>query len=244
VKDKLTSYIDKPVIISTIHSEGGKDQPVKGYVFEVGDNSVDVMIDWGIMKTVQIAAIVKVSLDSFTARNTVLEDPPEHEDYPAAKRALFETEEYVVAQQARDSIKAKAEKARELLKKVHEAFPKHLGTESMLERAHFLVTYHYDYAPDESVTEGEVTGLNFRLAKEHMEKMEGAMKVRRPEEEVATHIRYVGMYAGRALANYPNHKEIRAWFDKAESIRQKISEKVRKAKEIDKPFEAGKGLAT
>jgi len=241
VRDKLVSYIDKPVIISTVHSEGGKDQPVKGYVFEVGDTSVDVMIDWGIMKTVQIAAIVKVSLDRFTARNTILEDPPEHADYPAAKRALFETEEYVVAQQERASVKAKAEKAEELLKKVHEAHPKHLGTESMLERAHFLATYRYDYAPDESVTEGEVTGLNYRLAKEHFEQMEGAMKQRRPEDEVATHVGYVGMYAGRALANYPNHKELRAWFDKAETIRQKISEKVRKEKDINAPFETGKG---
>jgi hypothetical protein len=239
MREALTRLLDKPVIIRTVPDDP-RWEPTKGIVLEVREDSVDVLTSPSTLKTVRMAAIIDAAIDHRAAQDMILEEPPEHPDYPAAKRKLFEAEQSQLLKQPEATTKALAHEAAFLLRRVRDEHPSHLGTEQMLERAHFLATGAYDYEVEPGVTSGEVDNFNYRWAKERAEKLEEALRRRRPEDEIADHIVRLARYSGRALAKYPAHSELKAWLARAETIRSKLSDEVRRANRITEPFVAGK----
>jgi hypothetical protein len=238
MKQRLESLVDKPVILRTL-PEDSRWEPIRGTIFEVRDDAVDVLLGTAVMKTVRLAMIVDVTIDEREARNQVLEEPPSSEAYRFGKRRLFEAEQAQYLSQPAETVRARAAAAAEALRKVRVSEPAHRGVEQMLERAHFLATGRYDYEVDAGATGGELRHHYYRWAKERAQKLDEALRLRRPEDEVAGHVEAIGRYAGRALAKYPNHAELRAWLDRAESIRRKLSEEVRRSNRITEPFSPG-----
>jgi hypothetical protein len=231
--------MDKPVIVRTLpRDESWK--PSTGIVFDVHDDSVDLMTSPCTMKTIQLAMIIDVALDHNEAKDTVIEEPPRHSDYQKAKRALFEAEEAQLFKQPAASVQEKARSAEALLRAVRKDFPGHLWTEQMLERAHFLATGRYDYECDENTSSGDVDNFNYQWAKARVDQLDAALKARRPEDEIAGHISRIAKFAGRALAKFPRHADLKAWFEKAEKIRSRLSEDVRKSSKITEPFVPGR----
>ncbi len=239
MREALARLLDKPVIIRTVPDDP-RWQPTKGVILEVRADSVDVLTSPSTLKTIRMAAIIDANLDHQAARDMVLEEPPDHADYLPAKRKLFEAEQSQLLNQPEGTTKALAQEAAEFLRRVRKDHSAHLGTEQMLERAHFLATGKYDYEVEPGVTSGEVDNFNYRWAKERSEKLEEALRRRRPEDEIADHIVRLARYAGRAMAKYPAHGELKAWGDRAEAIRGKLSEEVRRANRITEPFVPGK----
>jgi hypothetical protein len=237
MKQRLESLLDKPVILRTVPDDP-RWEPVRGTVFEVRDDAVDILIGTCVMKTVRFAAIIDVAIDEREARNTVLEDAPRDAAYRVGKRLLFEADQAQYLQQPVDAVRAKGAEAAAILRKVRAAQPQHVGVEQMLERAHYLATGRYDYETDPAAS-GELRNHYYRWAKERMAKLDESMKLRRPEDEIAGHIDAIARYAGRALMKYANHAELRSWFDKAESIRRKLSDDVRKSNKMLEPFVPG-----
>jgi hypothetical protein len=239
MNSRLTELLDKPVIIRTL-PEGPSWEPVKGIVFEVRDDAVDILIGDAVLKTVRMAAIVDVVIDEREARSLVLEAPPAHSNYRRARRVLFEAEQARYLGQPEDKVKASAAEAAELLRAVRSSARDHRGVELLLERAHSLSTGRRDYEIEPEVTSGDVRNHNYEWAKERSKKLDEALRLRRPEDEVAGHVAALARWAGRAMAKYPNHREIKSWFDKAETIRGKLSKDVQRSNRIMDPFVAGR----
>jgi hypothetical protein len=239
MKSRLRALLDQPVVIRTV-PENPAWEPVRGVVFEVRDDAVDILIGDAVMKTVRFAAIIDVVIDEREARSLVLEAPPDHPAYPRARRLLFEAEQARYLNQPEAQVKAGAAKASELLRELRLSARDHRGVEQMLERAHELATGRRDYEVEPGPTSGDVRNHNYEWAKERAGKLEEALRLRRPEDEVAGHIAALARWAGRAMAKYPNHGELKAWFEKAETIRRKLSEEVRRSNRITEPFVAGR----
>jgi hypothetical protein len=235
MREALEKLIDKPVIIRTLPQEP-RWEPTTGMVFAVRDDAVDVQTSSSTMKTIRLAMIVDATLDTRAAAEAVLEDPPAHSDYPAAKVALFEAEQSQLIKQPAEVTRGHAVRAAGLLRGVRKAFPQHLYTEQMLERAHFMATGRYDYEVDSSITTGDVPNHNYRWARERSVQLDEALKIRRSEDEVAGILIHLARYSGRALAKYPAHTGLKAWFDKAETIRKKLSDEIRRSNHIAEPF--------
>ncbi len=233
--ERLRQLMDRPAIIRTLPDDPAW-RPITGLVFEVRDTAVDVMTSPSTMKTVSLARIVDVSLDHRAAQDMILEDPPAHADYQPGKRALFKAEESQLLRQPADTTKQFAAEAAAHFRNVRAAAPNHLWTEQMLERSHFLATGRYDYEQEPGVTGGDVDNFNYRWAKERVAKLDADLKARRPEDEIAGHLVRIARHAGRALAKYPAHAELQAWLARAESIRTKLSDAVRRSNEITEPF--------
>ena len=239
MKSRLTELLDKPVIIRTVPDSPGWE-PVKGTVFEVRDDAVDVLIGDAVLKTVRFAAIIDVAIDVREARSLVLEAPPTHADYQHARRLLFEADEARYLAQPEEKVKASAAQAADLFRAVRSSARDHRGVEQLLERAHALATGRRDYEVESEVTSGDVANHNYEWAKERAQKLDEALRLRRPEDEVAGHIAALARWAGRAMAKYPNHTGLRGWFEKAETIRRKLSEDVRRSNRLTEPFVAGR----
>lgn len=239
MRERLRRLIDRPVTLRTL-PDGPAWKPITGTVFDVRDDAVDVLLGASSLKTVAIAMIVDVAIDERAARGAVLEDALEHADYPRAKRALFEAEESVLLGQPAEASRARAGNACELLRAVRRLHPSHYGVERMLERAHFLARGDYAYEVEPETRSGELANHYYRWAKESAAKLDEGLRLRRPEDEIAGHIAAIAREAGRALAKYPNHADLLAWFARAEAIRKKLSEDVRAAQKLSEPFVAGK----
>ena len=239
MRSTLLRLIDKPVIVRTVPDDPSW-KPLTGVVFEVREDAFDLLVGAAVLKTVRLAAVIDVVMDAQAAREMVLEDQPEDPSYPLAKRLLFEAEQAGYLNQPREAVQAKARAAAELLRAVRRVAPRHLGTEQMLERAHLIATGRYDYELEPAVSGGEVDNHNYRWAKSCRERLEEALRLRRPEEDVAGHVAALGRHAGRALAKYPAHAELRAWFDRAEAIRKKLSEGVQRANGLGEALVAGR----
>jgi hypothetical protein len=240
MRDRLLQLMDRPAIIRTLPDDPAW-KPITGIVFEVRDTGVDVMTSSSTMKTVSLARIVDVSLDTRAAQDMILEDPPDDPDYQPGKRALFKAEESQLLRQPPEKTRELAAEAAALFRKVRPRAPRHLWTEQMLERSHFLATGKYDYEHEPGVTGGEVDNFNYRWARERVAKLDADLKARRPEDEIAGHLVRIARHAGRALAKYPDHAELRAWLAKAETIRSKLSDEVRRSNQITEPFHPNEG---
>ncbi|MFO0569386.1 MAG: hypothetical protein U0263_27250 [Polyangiaceae bacterium] len=235
MRDRLRSLIDKPVTIRTVPDDPVW-KPTSGVVFDVSEDAVDVLIGSSVMKTVRIATIIDVSIDERHARDMLLEDPPEDPSYALGKRKLFEADQAQYLAQPPDRVTAAAAEACGYLRRTRTVAPSHLGTELLLERAHHLATGRWDYECDPSATGGELANHNYRFAKARASKLNEALELRRPEDEVASHVAAIGKWTARALAKYPNHGELRQWRERAESIRKKLSEDVRRANALGEPL--------
>jgi len=93
--------------------------------------------------------------------------------------------------------------------------------------------------PEESVISGKIDSVNYRRAKFYSGKIKSALAARKPEEEVVPAIIALGLHAGHALGRYPRHAEFQAWFNEAESCRQKLTPQNLAAYDLESPFIAG-----
>lgn len=239
MRETLKRMIDRPIIVRTLPDDPNW-KPLHGVVFAVHEDAVDLLLAPSVMRTVRFAMIVDVALDAPAARRLALEDPPDHPDYPVAKRELFEAEQAIYLEQPAETALAHARRAVELLHAVRLRHPGHLGCEQLLERAHFLATGRYDYEVEPQVTGGDVPNHHYQRAKEIAAALDQALKLKRPEQEMAGHLLAIARSAGRALAKYPAHAELKAWFEKAEAIRSKLSDEVRRSNGIADSFLPGK----
>ena len=85
MRDKLLRLVDQPVSIRTV-SDTAVSTSIRGLVFDVGAETVDILIDRAILQTVRISAIVDLT------PGAPGEDAPTHEAYPKAKRLLYDAE--------------------------------------------------------------------------------------------------------------------------------------------------------
>jgi hypothetical protein len=230
--------INKPVNISTLSQPSPKGWMT---VFDFNSAYVTFENSPGELVVMPWSSILRISIDyGAIAEAGGWFDELETENFTDARRNLFEAERGRRVRLSEEKIDELALKAERSFRWLHRQFPESKAFLLKLrERAIQATIGVLESNQDTSVTGGVIDSVNYRRAAAHYKAMKAALSGRKPEDEVVPEILGVALHAGNALAKYPAHDELRAWFNEAQTLRSKLSSDVAATYDLAAPFVPG-----
>ncbi len=231
--------INKPVKIETFAAPNPGGWMT---VFDFSDSFITFENRPGELVVMPWTSIVRISID-YGAISEVggwFDTPHQDEAFGVARRSLFEAERGRRVSLPEDKIDELALEAERTFRSLQRRLPDCKAFLLKLrERALAATVGSLDSDQDSTVTGGPIDSANYRRAAAHYKAMKSALSGRKPEDEVVPSILGTALHAGNALAKYPAHAELRAWFNEAESVRKKLSGDVLKTYDLESSFVPG-----
>jgi hypothetical protein len=233
---ELEDLLDKPVRVRTAY----EPNPT-GFMNVIGisEGVLTLENNPGEVVIVPWTAVLSIQIDYSAARSEGWHPPPNHSSYVEARKKLFEAEQGSRLGLPEADVDDAALAAEWQFRGFALAHPKNTLIPKLRERARLAAVGPVEANADTSVTAGPIDALNYRRAAYHHGRLRGMLAGRQPENDVVRPLIAVALHAGNALAKYPAHAELRGWFDEAEAIRKKLSEKTRADAAVEAPFVAG-----
>ena len=232
--------LSKPVKVRTLCESLPRPSEGPVVVFEIAEGCLVLEKDPGELIVIPWSSVVSIEIDYQAARSDGWHElPDEPGALPDIRRKLFEAERGRLVGLREEKIDELALSAHGSLRWLRLSFPDSKFITKLRERSAAALVGSPDPNTEEEVKGGEVDSMNYRRARDLAAKIKAALAARKSEDKVGLLILGLALHSGNALAKYPNHAELRAWFNEAEALRQKLEPKTLRDYDMESPFVAG-----